>query len=110
MNTVASFRRGEDAYLFRSFLESEGVTSYVYDEYIPQLMWHYTQAIGGIRVVVADEDLEHAKQLYTAYSEALRREPVEVEQVRGWPVVLLISLLFSMPVMLFGRKLRQRDP
>ena len=104
METVGRFTRGENAHLFRSFLSSEGIDAYVYDEYIAQLAWHYTLAVGGVRVTVADEDLESARALYDDYMKALNNGPPVVEEVRAWPIVLLASIIFGMPFILFGRK------
>lgn len=104
MEIVATFSRGEDAHLFRSFLISEAIDAYVYDEYIPQLFWHYTQAIGGVRVAVADDDLERATELYKGYIKAIQEGPSVVEEVRYWPIVLIASLVLGAPFMLFGRK------
>jgi len=39
MKTVARFYKSEDAYLFRSFLESEEIAAHVFDEYVPQNNW-----------------------------------------------------------------------
>lgn len=109
MQTVASFSRGEDAHLFRTFLDSQGIEAYVFDEYVPQLFWQYTQAIGGVRVAVADEDLEAATVSHKEYEAALRNGPSVTRQVRAWPVVLLISIAMSMPLLLFGRKPFRHD-
>lgn len=109
METVASFNRGEDAHLFRSFLASQGIEAYVFDEYVPQLFWHYTQAIGGVRVAVTDEDLEAAKEFHAEYQAALRNGPPVIEEVRAWPIVLLVSIAMGLPMILFGRKVFSRD-
>lgn len=104
METVARFYKGEEAHLFRSFLESEGVAAYVYDEYTPQIHWLYTHAVGGIRVVVAAENLERAGDLYAEYSERISTGNAVVGDVKAWPAVLLISLVAGMPFLLFGRR------
>lgn len=104
METVARFYKGEDAYLFRSFLESEGIAAHVFDEYTPQMHWLYTNAIGGIRVVVSEEDAEMAAELYRAYEESIRSGPQVVGDVKAWPLVLLASFLIGVPFFLFGRK------
>jgi hypothetical protein len=35
---------------------------------------------------------------------ALNNGPPVVEEVRAWPIVLLASIIFGMPFILFGRK------
>ena len=50
-------------------LEDGGVKAYVQDEYMVQMDWLYSNAIGGVRVQIAEEDIEAAKQI-------LNEEPV----------------------------------
>jgi len=109
MKTIASFYSPEDAYLFRSFMASRGIRTSVLDEYISQLFWHYRQATGGVRVVLEDdEDLPAAEPIAREYFSALA--PAPVEEVRGWPVVALLSLVIGVPMLIFGRKaLEKKD-
>ncbi len=109
MVTIAKFSKSEDAYLFRTFLEAEGVESYIFDEHISQLFWHYTQAFGGVRVVVADEDFDQAEELYAQYDESMKSAPFVEPTVRAWPIMAMFSLLCGFPVMLFGRKTKADD-
>lgn len=109
MVTIAKFFKCEDAYLFRSFLESEGIEGYIFDEHISQWLWQHTLAFGGIRVVVADEDVERAEQLYVEYDESMKSAPFVERPVRAWPIMALVSLLCSFPVILFGRKSKTDD-
>jgi hypothetical protein len=109
MVTIAKFSKSEDAYLFRSFLNAQGIEAHIFDEHISQLFWHYTQAFGGIRVVVADEDVEQAEELYLEYDASMKSAPFVVPPVRAWPIVALASLFLGLPVMLFGRKSKSDD-
>lgn len=109
METIARFYKGEDAYLFRSFLESEGISAYVFDEYTPQVHWLYTHVIGGIRVVVSEEDAEKAAELYRTYEEGIRSGPSVVGEVRVWPIALVVSIFLGLPLFLLGRKKIRAD-
>ena len=104
MVTIARFFKSEDAHLFRSFLESQGIAAYVFDENVSQLFWHQTLAFGGIRVTVADEDAEQAEESYVEYNESMRTAPFVERPVRAWPIVVALSLIVGMPLMLLGRK------
>lgn len=104
MNTVATFQKVEDAYLFRAFLESEGIEAHVFDENFSQLFWNYIQAIGGIRVVVPDADLEQAEDLFRDYRARVLSEPPVMGEIKLWPVVLFLSFLIGGPLLVFGRK------
>ena len=104
METIARFYKGEDAYLFRSFLESQGISAHVFDEYTPQVHWLYTHVIGGIRVVVSEGDAEKAAELFGTYEESILSGPPVVGNVKAWPVVLLVSFIIGVPLFLLGRK------
>lgn len=104
METVATFQKVEDAYLFRAFLESEGIGAHVFDENFSQLCWYYTQAIGGVRVVVPHNDLERASDLFRDYQARIVSVPAVTGDAKWWPVVLLLSFLIGGPFLVFGRK------
>jgi Putative prokaryotic signal transducing protein len=109
MITVAKFFKSEDAHLFRSLLESEGIAAHVLDEHISQWFWQNTLAFGGVRVAVADEDSEHAEQLYVEYNESMKTAPFVERPVRAWPIVVLLSLIAGVPLILLGRKSKVKD-
>lgn len=103
MTSVATFTVPEDAHLFRSFLGSRDIGAVVLDENFVQLFWHYSNAIGGVRVVVAETDVDEAGALYLEYMAALRAGPYPLQPVRAWPIVILLSLVIGGPLLLFGR-------
>lgn len=109
MVTIAKFFKSEDAHLFRSFLESEGIAAHVFDEHISQLFWHHTLAFGGVRVAVADEDVEQAEELYVEYNESMKSTPHVEQPVRAWPIVAVLSLIAGVPMMLLGRRTKVRE-
>lgn len=104
MKTIATFTTPEDAHLFRMFLESRGIAGHVLDEYVVQLFWHYSNAIGGVRVAVEEDDAEEATAAYQEYMASLRSGPYPIQPVRAWPVVILLSLVIGAPLLLFGRR------
>ena len=103
MTTIATFTTPEDAHLFRTCLASQGIEGFLLDEHFVQLFWYYSNTIGGVRVVVEDDDAETAIIAYKKYMTALRAGPYPLNPVRAWPVVLLMSLLFGIPFILLGR-------
>ncbi len=105
METIARFYKGEDAHLFRSYLESEGIVAHVLDEYTPQVNWAYTHVIGGIRVTAAPEDAEEARRIFEEYEERTTAGEPAVGDVKAWPFALLVTFLIGVPLMIFGRKL-----
>ncbi len=107
MTTIATFTTAEDAHLCRMFLESRGIAARVLDEYLIQVCWHYSNALGGVRVSVADDDVDAAIPIFQDYMSSLRNGPYSFNQVRAWPVVAFLSIVFGMPIILFGRFLRK---
>lgn len=110
MTSIATFTTPEDAHLFRAFLGSQGINGVLHDEYFVQLFWYYSNTIGGVRVVVEEEDAEEAARAHTEYMAALREGPYPLNPVRAWPLVLLLSLWTQVPLMLFGRRMRSPGP
>jgi hypothetical protein len=104
MITIATFPSPEEAHMFRGFLGSREIEAFVLDENICQIYWLYTNAVGGVRVQVNDEDEEAAGALYHEYMESLRSGPYPVAPVRAWPLVVLATFLVGVPLMLFGRR------
>jgi Putative prokaryotic signal transducing protein len=104
MTTVATFTTPEEAHLFRLFLESEGVEAIVFDEHFVQLFWHYSNAIGGVRVAVDESDQEAASAIFHRYMIALRTGDYPLHPVRWWPIAAIASLMMGIPLLLFGRR------
>ena len=69
MKTIATFSKPEEAHLFRTRLEAAGIQAFVQDENMIQMDWLYSNAIGGVRVQVADEDIETAQEFLGADTE-----------------------------------------
>jgi len=63
MITIARFSTPEEAHLFRLRLGAGGVEAVILDEYMVQMDWLISNAIGGVRVQIHEEDLELSKQI-----------------------------------------------
>lgn len=63
MKTIARFGKSEDAHLCRMHLGSLGIEAYVQDENMAQLEQPLSNAVGGVRVEVNDEDYDAATHL-----------------------------------------------
>ena len=61
MVTIATFSKVEEAHLLRMRLEAGGIPAYLRDENTIQIDWLYSNALGGVRVQVAEEDVDAAK-------------------------------------------------
>ena len=58
--TVLTFEYAHFAHLAKAKLGSEGIESYIFDEYTASMNWFYNNAIGGIKLKVRGEDYERA--------------------------------------------------
>jgi hypothetical protein len=63
MITIARFSTPEEAHLFRLRLASGGVEAFILDEHMVQMDWLISNAIGGVRVQIAEEDIEASRQI-----------------------------------------------
>jgi len=63
MIVVATFSKPEEAHLLRMRLEAGGINAFIRDENTIQMDWLYSNALGGVRVEVAEEDEAAAREL-----------------------------------------------
>lgn len=63
MITVASFSKPEEAHLLRMRLEAGGVPAFVLDENMVQMDWMFSNAVGGVKVVIEEADAEAAREI-----------------------------------------------
>ena len=115
MTTVATFSKPEEAHLFRMRLEAAGIPASVQDENLVQMDWLFSNAVGGVRVQIADRDVEAAREFLAADTPS--PEPADAEDVvcpvcgshqtapDEWPrrVFFLSLLLLGFPLF-FGRR------
>ena len=63
MPVVATYTNPEDAHLAVSLLGGNGIDAWVTDENTASLYWFYSNAIGGVKVEVAEADTEAARDV-----------------------------------------------
>jgi Putative prokaryotic signal transducing protein len=66
MVVVATFSKPEEAHLLRMRLEAGGIQAFLRDENTIQVDWLYSNALGGVRVEVAEEDVAATRELLAA--------------------------------------------
>ena len=75
-----TFSFPHEAHITRASLDSVGIESYIADEHTVNTQWLYSNAIGGVRLMVAESDAEDAKQILSSdFSESLGNE-VDVDE------------------------------
>ncbi|QYY36329.1 DUF2007 domain-containing protein [Ruficoccus sp. ZRK36] len=63
MKVVATYSKPEEAYLTASLLEASGIEVAIWDDNTVALYWLYSNAIGGVKVAVCEEDYEQAREI-----------------------------------------------
>ncbi len=112
MITIATFSKPEEAHLLRMRLEAGGIPAFVQDENTVQMNWLYSNAIGGVRVQINEEDVPKAKEVLVQESPVLEDAVVvqcpfcdssetEVDELPR-RISFLSLLLFNFPL-LFAR-------
>jgi len=66
MKMVASFREPYQAHIAKGRLEAEGIPAVISDEYVVQMDWTHSEAVGGVKIKVPDEYLERAREILAA--------------------------------------------
>jgi hypothetical protein len=74
--TVATFQMPTDASLAKSVLEANGLTAFLADELTVGVAWHLSNALGGIKLQVAEPDVEQA----IAFLQEPDIAPIDVEE------------------------------
>ena len=69
MITIASFDTIEQAELLKSALENAGIQTFVADGTVISLNWMYSNALGGIKVQINEEDISRARELFEEIEE-----------------------------------------
>ena len=73
--TIARFTNPTEAHLLRMRLEAGGIEAFLQDENTIQMDWAISNAIGGVRLQVAEEELEAARELLKQDQGAEEGEP-----------------------------------
>lgn len=64
-----------EAYLAKEVLMREGISAFITDQHIVGAIWHYTIALGGVKLWVDETDVRNAqKVLAKDYSQELNEE------------------------------------
>lgn len=66
MKTLAAFSKPYEAHMLIARLEGNGIAAFARDEHMVTLDWLASNAIGGVKVDVADEDYERALAVMAA--------------------------------------------
>jgi hypothetical protein len=61
--TLCSYRDPIDAELAKAHLESAGIPAVILDRHLAAIQWLYSNAIGGVKIAVDQDDVQSARRL-----------------------------------------------
>jgi hypothetical protein len=70
-----------EAHMIQGFLESEGIVTILKDEMTTQVNNMYSNAVGGVKVMVREEDFENAQQILIKGGYINPEKPQKIETV-----------------------------
>jgi hypothetical protein len=77
--TIATYSMPHEAHIARASLEAADIYAFIANEHTIGMQWFYSNALGGVRLMVAKSDVETALGILgTDFSEELNNEiPIE---------------------------------
>lgn len=117
--TIAQYRDLPEAGLAKSKLEASGIACFLDNEYTVGANWLYSNALGGVKLNVPDEDAEEAKAIIEEIPEALTPEEsegilpasacpacgsTEIEPQNYTRRFAALTLLITFPLFLFWKR------
>ena len=101
--TVAAYPDAIEAHLALNLLGESGIRGFIQDENLSQIGWHFTRAIGGVKVCVPQSQFQNAAKIIAEQEEhaaQLRGEESQDEKLarihRGNPRRAYRMALFSL--------------
>ena len=82
MIVVARFSFPHEAHIAKASLDSVGIKSYIADEYTVNSQWLYSNAIGGVRLMVSESDAEEAIQMLSSDFSHLLDSEAAIDEVK----------------------------
>lgn len=68
--TVGTFSTPTEANIVRNHLEADGIRAFLADEAIVGMAWHLGTAVGGVKLQVAEDDVERALAVIESHGAA----------------------------------------
>ncbi|PTY02670.1 hypothetical protein DB347_23445 [Opitutaceae bacterium EW11] len=95
MKTVATFSKPFEAHLLIGRLEGSGVHAFARDENFVTLDWLYSNAIGGVKVDVSDEDYERAMDILKEGEESKPPSENKAKPLGRYIAIFAVTFLIS---------------
>ena len=83
LKVVAQYGTPEEAHLLRNRLEAAGIRVFLENETTAAWAWHFANALGGVKLLVAEEDLPAAREILARDDQQQAAlSPIEAEDER----------------------------
>lgn len=93
MIVVARFSFPHEAHIAKANLESAGIQSFIADEHTVNTQWLYSNAIGGVRLMVSEEDFEEATEILSCdFSESLETHFVVAGEKKTFALIVEVVI------------------
>ena len=107
MPILLTTREPYKAHIYKAKLESEGISAEVMDENLVSVNWTLSNAVGGVKLMVSEADLDRAREVLGDLGESPtvtcpKCESSSTRRLRHPWWMILISVLTLVPF-LFGR-------
>ena len=82
--TLGTFSTPTEANIVRNHLEADGIRAFLADEAIVGMAWHLGTAVGGVKLQVAEDDVERALAVIESHGAAsIAEEEWQSDSLRG---------------------------
>lgn len=116
--TIAQYRDLPEAGLAKSRLEAAGILCFLDNEYMVGLNWLYSNALGGVKLNVPEENAEEAREIIDEITEPIAIDSegllpdsacpacgaTEIETKNYTRKFAALTLLISLPMLLFWKR------
>ncbi|WP_445354897.1 DUF2007 domain-containing protein [Microbulbifer sp. EKSA008] len=122
--TVARFSFPYEAQIAKARLESEGIHAFIADEHTVNMQWLYSNAMGGVRLQVSENDLDEANEILNQDRSNLVDQELGHDEERvcescssrnvepftkGKKPAFLVFLLLGMPLFFYQHGVKCKD-
>ncbi len=123
LQQVATFSFPFEAHIAKASLDAAGIPSFIADEHTINMQWLYSNALGGIRLLVPTDHLSEARELLAQdYSQNLAQQ-VDVQQetcevckstniepfTKGKKPAFMVFLLLGFPLFFYKHCIKCND-
>ena len=112
LSTIAQFREAPEAHLAKGKLAAEGIEAEIYDEHVVGINWLYSNAVGGVKLVVVPDLAPRAAaalQAHLSHAESQEDPLPRLPLLRAAGAIAILVLAMWVPTLVVCLPLIARD-